>query len=655
MAALLKATDVNLRITAAQALGKTKQPEAAQPLLAAVGDPDEIVACTALAAIEEAHANDRDSSAEKTALPELVTALKPALADPRWRVRATAAEVAGKMRLLELAAEVKKLLEDTDGFVVKNALVASKGLGAAPPAPQLAEIAKRLPALRADAVELMIEKNADDTVKIVLDMFDRGGFDDRVAILNALARNESSDHKAANDPWKPLLARAAAVPDPPVRRLAAEVLGMRPLKSAAELVGPLLEDPDVDTRGAAADVVLGIIAGKRRVVSRMGMPMQVFSDEEMLLEQRSSSRRAKTNQPYATAAQLAAWHSSLTGRSGDLPDIRAAIALFATGDKTNDLPIVRAAVERLDAGSIRKLAGSPAGVVLVRKLPWPDGKPVLEKLCAWPSLFALAATEHGQAAPEVGAFLLEPARFKAAVEPAAGVELPQRLLGGSDYYSEERRGWSLLAPDERTGAVVLALLGSTNAAWRAAAVYALAQGESEKHDSVFQRALEDPNPFVRAAAVQGLAGTLKDRSQLEARLGPLLGDTNSTLAQMAAVALLDPELRESAGLQTWLKYFVFDKARLSTRSTFYSEPRDDRPLIVREGSPAFLDQARSRLKSPTPGEIGVFALLLAQYGQFDGLEALAAHLPAETRERAVFSPPRSSPSKQSLTAWANRR
>jgi len=119
MAALLRASDANLRMTAAQALGKTKNKEAVAPLLAVVSDPNEVVAGTALAALEQLNAA-RSYSARRELAPELIAALRGSLKDARWRVRAAAAEIAGKLGAKELVSVLKTLLADEDGFVVKN-------------------------------------------------------------------------------------------------------------------------------------------------------------------------------------------------------------------------------------------------------------------------------------------------------------------------------------------------------------------------------------------------------------------------------------------------------------------------------------------------------------------------------------------------------
>jgi HEAT repeat protein len=125
-------------MTAAQALGHTKDADAVKPLLGAVADGNEVVACTALTGLEEIHGGEGSSgfpgfsgaSSSKGTFPaEMVSVLKTALGDSRWRVRATAVEVIGKLQVKELTGEVKKLLDDPDGFVVKNVLAALQNDG----------------------------------------------------------------------------------------------------------------------------------------------------------------------------------------------------------------------------------------------------------------------------------------------------------------------------------------------------------------------------------------------------------------------------------------------------------------------------------------------------------------------------------------------
>jgi hypothetical protein len=141
---------------------------------------------------------------------------------------------------------------------------------------------------------------------------------------------------------------------------------------------------------------------------------------------------------------------------------------------------------------------------------------------------------------------------------------------------------------------------------------------------VFEKALADPNPWVRCSAVKSLARNTKDRAALEARLAPLLTDTNLDVAATVAVALLEPEVRQGASMQWELNYFVFETVR-GGRSQSYSQ-NEDRPLMPQEIKPPFLPSVRERLKETPLDSLPAFALLLAQYGEFDGVDRLVAQL-----------------------------
>ena len=126
------------------------------------------------------------------------------LADPRWRVRAAAVDVIGKLKVSELAAEVKKLLSDPDGFVVKSTLIALSGLSAVPETEQLVAVARRLPALQGDAVAMMARGASEDAVKLVSELYDGASTEHRVSILKSLAHRERLENRPLDDNLTPL-------------------------------------------------------------------------------------------------------------------------------------------------------------------------------------------------------------------------------------------------------------------------------------------------------------------------------------------------------------------------------------------------------------------------------------------------------------------
>jgi HEAT repeat protein/thiol-disulfide isomerase/thioredoxin len=618
LAALLQAGESNLRMTAAQALGQTKNPDAIKPLLPAFIDPNEVVACTALGALEEIESNG--SASKKTLAKDATTALRAALADSRWRVRATAAEIIGKMQITDLTADVKKLLEDSDGFVVKNAMAALNSLGAAPETTQLVALGKRLPSLRSATVEMMLrDDSGSNTVKVITDMFNSSGPEEQLSILNAMAQNERSPiADKAEEEWKPLLTRATTASDSRIRRAGAAVLARKSVKFAAELVGPLLADEDSKTRALAAGIVLGILNGT--------------SDGSSRLAGLSSSSSAKTNKFVVAPERLASWHAAIVQRPVTNMDLKLAAAIFATGDGKADLPLIEKTLGQPQNGRSEVAEETKAVNVIVSKLPWPEGKPILDRICASPLMFALAVSQSARASRDVESYLFEPARFRTSLEPAAGEDLKEALslLAG---YNNSDEGWTFWGDRDRTRAVDAVLVDSTNAAWRTVAIFSLGSlTGADKSMARFEKAVTDSNSWVRAAAAGALARRSPERATLEQRMGPLLADTNAYVATVAACALLEPEVRMAAGLGSTTAYFRFGEHYGGVSESTSAE---ERPLMVIEAKPAFLDSARKWLAS-TNEDITAFAILLAQYGEFDGLDRLLsrrAGLHAESIDR----------------------
>jgi hypothetical protein len=99
------------------------------------------------------------------------------------------------------------------------------------------------------------------------------------------------------------------------------------------------------------------------------------------------------------------------------------------------------------------------------------------------------------------------------------------------------------------------------------------------------------------------------------------------VAEIAAVGLLEPETRSAAGLDYASSYFEFEKLHVWSGP---SEPSaDQRPLATLQGNPAFLEAARQKLASASSDDAALPTLLLAQYGDFTGLDRFMKGTPAE--------------------------
>jgi hypothetical protein len=423
-----------------------------------------------------------------------------------------------------------------------------------------------------------------------------------------------------------MFSQAVAAPDTRLRHIAAEVLNRRSPALAVQLVGPLLSDEDRETRQLAANLVLKILAGG--AANQPGN--RVFFST-------ASGLSASPNSVKPTSAQIAAWHQALLRHADGTPDLTQAAAIFVTGNGKTDVGVLLAALGPVAASRESAASSEPgdpypendllAFQAVMPRLSLPACQPVLDKLLRSPVRFAQAARQCKQCQLEVEDYLLDPARFKSAVEPASGGVLSDvlELLAGFDYQYGEAPGWTLWSETVHAKAVAQALLNSTNAAWRAAAVCSLGMHTDAWQDSAtFEKAAHDSNPWVRAAAARALARSLKGRALREQHLAPLLADTNRVVASTAAVALLEPETRQLAGLDQELNEFQFESFQGGRRQSTSQE--DDRPVTVLESKPGFLPAAQKWLATTSGRESTPFALLLAQYGDFTGVDRLVAEM-----------------------------
>lgn len=628
MAALLKATDSNLRMTAAQSLGHMKDAAAVKFLLPVTRDPDEVVTCAALAALEEISGERNYSPSRKIQPPEVIDALKQCLTDPRWRVRSAAAEVSGKMGVTDLVPELNRMLGDTDGFVIKSALAALQQLSAAPEPQKLVSVAQKQPGLRQDVTGILVKWTTEDAVKALTQLYSTSDVDGQIAILRSLAAGSQVNRDTSI--WQPLLAQGVAASAPPLRRAAAESLGAQSPGVAAALVGTVLTDSDPETRLAAAAVVLSIIGGERQVVAASSETVglsHIVLPSDMETEASSRAGEKARKEPWLTPERLSQWHAALEEEAGRSSNAIPMVAAYVTGSTNVDLPALQRRLGCVDRAGLEKLSRSAAMAALAPRLPWPEGQSIVERLAAHPMLFLkLAACLH-KANPGLKDFVLEPARFRAAVDPASPellqVEM-QRLLNGN------AQRWSFLSTGTGTLAVVKGLLEATNALWRAAAIYSLGQREDSNPQTLLERALKDTNRWVRGVAVVGITKTVKDRASTEKLLSPLLSDPEEKVAQMACIGLLEPELRLAAGLAFGAAGFEYDKVRVWPEG--FQTPTDQRPLSILSDKPSFLEVVRKTMTSTSlPEKAAVPALLLAQYGDFTGLDQLLKLLPRDGR------------------------
>jgi HEAT repeat protein len=616
MAALLKAGNSNLRMTAAQAMGKTKRKEAVPHLLTAADDPNEVVACAAISAIEEIFSKGNVYSNKSIEIPpEVIAALKTSMTDPRWRVRATAVEVAGKLSALEVAENARKLIQDSDPFVVKTTLHALQALGIASEPNELAEVMTRIPSLRPEVIGLMVERNPPDVVKTVHDIYLSSKPDEQISILQNLKGGRGHGPIGISAAWKPTLAHAVNSPNAQLRSAAANLLANTPPEISSDLVAPLLADTDASVRRNAALVVLNLFgntSGARAQAlntynSDSEKKFVIPADKQTAWAAALAKSSANTTDPILAVARYL---------SENIADTIAApiIADIALGNPVDRLA---SAFARIDKTSATELANTGAIAALVRKLPWPDAKSVFENLRNDPVLLASAAFSASIIKPEAADFLLEPAVVRATLEKSSEEQANAaiRMMSGSS-------GWSIYSSDARAKALLPVLLESKHPKWRGVALSVLANANSKTNLALFTSALHDTNDLIRIVAIQGIDGAVPDLAEREKILAPLLADEKQNVRRIAILALIDSDIRDAAQINHILKTSALGGTHFSYTMSVSDE---DRPFPAPFPKPSFVASIVEQLPNMNADELPPIALLLAQYGVFDALDRVIAN------------------------------
>lgn len=630
MAALLHANDANLRMVAAQSLGQTENPEAGRYLVAALGDENGVVVTTALSALEQIDAKDQAG------------AIIGCTTDRRWRVRAAAAEVIGKLKLQAGAAALQTLLDDHDPFVVQSAMVSLGQLGQSPDAARVMKLADRSAELAPLAIRALATSSDPHAGEMMLKIYRHAPASQRVDLLNAL-HNARLENTLPDEPLRPTLGEALKSDDAAVRRAAMAVLKERSAAISYQLIGPLLDDADADVAGTAAMMAVRVTAVAWGV---HGQDDRNLYGVLNLTKQRPGDGAASEQADDGGAApatpqqrlELKAkfierekqWHAALAKAVKRHDDPRIGLALYVTGNGKSDLDALIAAMKAPSfGGHVEDSDLQAAMAAVVHLLALPDGQAALDVGMNSPAVYPAMLAGVSGARPEVAEQLMQPARLIAQLKSARS----QRQAIVSALMQPDSSG-SLASPTTMHDQTLAAMRKSDAPIARAIAVFILGVRGDEKNTPLLLDALHDPNTYVRVAAIQGMIKTVTDRATLEKNLASLIADADDATATLAAYALVDPSVRSAAELKDYTDSFMFDDINVYRDSTRFSFGSDDqRPPQVIQPAPAWLGGVKQRLdrtlhvSHPSEWNLALrptLEVLLAQYGDASGLDGALA-------------------------------
>lgn len=246
LAGLLGSGEANLRMVAAQVIGETRNAAHAGLLQLVLTDPDEVVATTAIAAFGALRPRGEWER------------LRPAAEDPRWRIRAAAAEVLGSLAD-DGHVLLMPLLEDEDAFVVHAALQSLRRMRKLPPERELQALLQRNPSLVEVILQHLLRDDEKKNLLFAAKMLDTLEPPHVEAVLDVLAGLENTRH-TEDGHWVPVFRRLLQSDDPAIRLRAVHMLELRSAPLARRYVGHFLSDADPEVRRKAAQVVISTLA-----------------------------------------------------------------------------------------------------------------------------------------------------------------------------------------------------------------------------------------------------------------------------------------------------------------------------------------------------------------------------------------------------------
>ncbi|MDX1565240.1 MAG: HEAT repeat domain-containing protein, partial [Phycisphaeraceae bacterium] len=636
--------DPNLRMIAAQSLGQTKSAAATRHLATAVSDPNELVATVAIAALEEAQAKDQ------------ADVLIASLSDRRWRVRAAAAKVLGKLRLKQAAGPLKKLLKDPDPFVVKSALDALKQLDASPSASEVRQLAKRFPDLTGEAVQALLHKGGAESLEAIAEMFSAAPDDVKLLILDSAVGSNRRSAKD-DDHWKPLLAAAFDSKSPKIRMAGVRVLATRSEKLTGSYMDRLLADADPSIRALAAAQVIRLAAyhwgiqgdrsdqGDQGLLGALGIEQltstkppkptlsesagKVFSAFSKAItgqEAQDDTEAGRLKRGKAIYARYLKWHRQLKELAGPDRDVRFNIATYVSGDGREAMSLLSGVLDSKQPVAVNGLEqGAWLGLVL-KRMPWPAGRDLLLRAASVPSRYPhlLAWSRHGSS--EFQTLIREPRRMIAALadeEAGALQPIAEYLIESAPPTYRQSLGAELIRAEPGSARALGWVLKSS-----------LASGTET---DLLKKALHDSDPGVRFAAVQAAVRLVEDQERREALLVPLLQEKDLKVFSAAAAGILSPEVRRSSDVGDMGRYFIYGDTQLWMRNLHpeVSSASLVRPLEVIQRQPPWLSEISRRIRQidvdgKSESKMALLSMVLAQYGDFSGMDRLLTLRKAET-------------------------
>ncbi len=623
MTILLKSENANLRMVAAQLIGKTGKNDAVKYLASILNDPDEVVAGTAIAALKELKAVDAGN--------DLIACLE----DSRWRIRAAAAEVIGELNISAANDALKKLVMDTDPFVIKNAVIALSRIGLPLNPEEIRNLIIRNPDLITVAVSQILRSESEQGIEILGDIFDELNLQNKMALLDMLSQEDSYNDKLIFY-WKPLFEKFLANKEPRVRLKAVNALANCSLELACDLASEILQDTNIEVYQAGVSLALSLICyhygykerSERSDYNILSLKEKILANPEFkqsrdLFGISAEDMKKKTDRAELVYEHHQKWQKLLLEKKGT-PNLEKTLVICLTGRTSENIDQLTGT---FTGKNVRDLLKKDFGInslrLVLSRLPWPESEALIRELVKTPNLYAVLAAVMDKANPELIDYVLNEKYLSENLKRAEKDKLA--LLTHALLAPAGSRAASLLSLTDKASQLSLSLMNSSDPLLKSIGTDANSERETVPTEQ-FTQLLKNKNPWVRRTAVMALIRRVDDPKKREIIIGPMLNDEMPEVVKATIMGLLAQDIRQNAIFHNILPRYKYEDIEINSDSDGYLE-ETERPLLITDRKPAFLDQAwklfESGGRSKEKDHIKPLLLvLMAQYGEFRALDTV---------------------------------
>ncbi|MCP4346952.1 MAG: thioredoxin fold domain-containing protein [Desulfobacterales bacterium] len=639
MAILLKSENANLRMVAAQLIGKTGEKDAVKYLATILNDPDEVVAGTAIAALKELNAVDAGN--------DLIACLE----DSRWRIRAAAAEAVGELKFSAAGDALKKLVRDTDPFVVKSAVIALSRIGLPLNPEEIRSLITENPDLITVAVSQILRNESEQGIKILSEVFDELSLQNKMALLDMLSQEDSYNDKFISY-WKPLFEKFLANKEPAVRLKAVSALAKCSLELACDLTSEILRDTNIEVYQAGTGMALSLICyhygyeerSERSDYNIMSLREKILANPDLKNGRDYFNISAEDMKKMAERAELVYEHhrewQKLLLEKKETPSLEKTLVISLAGRASENIDqLTDTFTEKNVQYLLKKKFGFNSLRLVLSRLPWPESETLIRNLVKTPDLYAVLAAVMDKADPGLIDYVLNE---KYLLENLKHIEKENLALFIYALLSPSgSRAASLMSRTDKAAQLSLSLMNASDPLLKSIGTNANSERETVATGQ-FTQLLKNKNPWVRRSALMALIKRVDDPEKLEIIIGPMLSDEMPEVAKAAIIGLLAQDIRQSANFHDILPRYKYEDIEISSDSDMYLE-ETERPLLIIGRKPAFLEQAWKLFESNDQSKekeliAPLTLVLMAQYGEFRALDtALRDWEPDSLEESEIFT------------------